>query len=183
LTTRTTGRSTVYASGGLSNRAARGSVYRKMACRPLLVLSILRFKAIDARKGQPAGCPFAARRRGVTGYPVASSPGKYRHGRPQSRCYSVPTSPAVPAATENNNYDDQNDEKRSGVHLVLPITTGSLRRSGLSRTTDNRNELAHDRGFGPCENQPKKELLLFFGFRLGDPKKGLRGVFSELLGH
>jgi hypothetical protein len=38
----------------------------------------------------------------------------------------VPASPAVPAATENDNHDDQNDEKCGVVHLVLPNKDGQL---------------------------------------------------------
>ena len=38
----------------------------------------------------------------------------------------VPASSAVPAATENDNHDDQNDEKCGVVHLVLPNKDGQL---------------------------------------------------------
>ena len=38
----------------------------------------------------------------------------------------VPASAAVPAATENDNHDDQNDEKCGVVHLVLPNKDGQL---------------------------------------------------------
>jgi hypothetical protein len=44
------------------------------------------------------------------------------------------------------------------------------RRPNLCRTDEDGNELAHDRGFGPCANQPKKELLFVLSFGLGDPE-------------
>jgi hypothetical protein len=54
---------------------------------------------------------------------------------------------------------------------------------GLWLAPDNdRNELAHERSFGPCAHKLKKELLLFFGFGLTDPKQSLGGIFSKLLG-
>ena len=51
--------------------------------------------------------------------------------KPAGPCL-VPASPAVPAATENNNHDDQNDEKRGVVHLVLPNKDGQLTGRGES---------------------------------------------------
>jgi len=37
-------------------------------------------------------------------------------------------------------------------------------------TDDYRNELAHDRSFGPGSRKLKKQLLLFLGLGLGNPK-------------
>jgi hypothetical protein len=52
----------------------------------------------------------------------------------------------------------------------------------LRRPDFRLSDLAHDRSFGPCADQAKKEPLLFLGFGLGDPKKGLFGILPELTG-
>jgi hypothetical protein len=95
----------------------------------------------------------------------------------------VPASPAVPAAAENNQHDDEDDQKCRRVHCYLLKRAARLRRPNFLRTADaDNNALAHDRCLDPCPHQPKQELLLFLGLGLSDPKQGLFGVLPKLTG-
>jgi hypothetical protein len=95
----------------------------------------------------------------------------------------VPASPAVPAATENNQHDDEDNQKCRRVHCYLLKRAARLRRPNFLRTADaDNNALAHDRCLDPCPHQPKQELLLFLGLGLRDSKQGLFGILPELIG-
>jgi hypothetical protein len=71
----------------------------------------------------------------------------------------VPASPAVPAAAENDNHDDQNDEKCGVVHLSSSrIRTGSLYLSRTDRAPPGRPQFDASVCVRAGPHQAAKEL-------------------------